>query len=70
MAAYPSLREFIDALDRAGELVRVADPLSARLEIAALADRAMKSPGGGKALLVETPADSRMPVAGLSAVIP
>ncbi len=62
MAAYPSLREFIDALDRAGELVRVADPLSPRLEIAALADRAMKSPGGGKALLVENPDGSRMPV--------
>lgn len=62
MAAYPSLREFIQTLEREGELVRVPEPLSPRLEIAALADRAMKSPGGGKALLIERPRGAGMPV--------
>jgi len=51
--ALDSLRDFLDAIDRAGELVRVAHPVSARLEIAEIADRAMKSPGGGPALLFD-----------------
>ncbi|HVV73021.1 MAG TPA: UbiD family decarboxylase domain-containing protein, partial [Verrucomicrobiae bacterium] len=38
-----------------GELVRIAQPLATELEITALADREMKKPGGGKALLVERP---------------
>ena len=50
-----NLRAFLDDLERAGELVRVAEPVAARLEIAELADRAMKSPGGGPALLFEHP---------------
>ncbi|GAB4266784.1 MAG: hypothetical protein Kow0092_19880 [Deferrisomatales bacterium] len=62
MSAYPSLREFIDALERAGELIRVRRRLSPHLEIAALADRVMKAPGGGKALLCEDVAGSEMPV--------
>ena len=48
-----NLREFLQAIDEAGELVRVAQPLRARLEIAEIADRCMKSPGGGPALLFE-----------------
>ena len=48
-----SLGEFIAALDAAGELVRVRQPVRARLELAEVADRAMKSPGGGPALLFE-----------------
>ncbi|MDW7708883.1 MAG: menaquinone biosynthesis decarboxylase [Deferrisomatales bacterium] len=62
MAAFPSLREFVTALDRAGELRRVPDPLSPRLEIPALADLAMKAPGGGQALLFERPTGHGMPV--------
>lgn len=50
-----NLRAFLDDLERAGELVRVHEPVAARLEIAELADRAMKSPGGGPALLFEHP---------------
>ena len=50
-----SLGEFLSALDAAGELVRVRAPVSVDLEICAIADRVMKSPGGGKALLFEHP---------------
>ena len=49
------LRSFLDDLDRAGELVRIREPVAARLEIAEIADRVMKQPGGGKALLFENP---------------
>ena len=48
-----NLREFIREIDRIGELTRVKHPVSARLEIAEIADRVMKSPGGGPALLFE-----------------
>ncbi len=50
-----SLREFIEAIDHVGELVRVREPVATRLEIAEVADRCMKSPGGGPALLFEQP---------------
>jgi len=53
--AFSSYREFIDALDRAGELKRISEPVATELEITAFADREMKSPGGGKALLFEKP---------------
>ncbi|HET7753679.1 MAG TPA: menaquinone biosynthesis decarboxylase [Anaeromyxobacteraceae bacterium] len=58
---YRSLRQFLDRLERAGELVRVAEPVDPVLEMAALADRAAKQ--GGPALLFENPRGSRMPVA-------
>jgi 4-hydroxy-3-polyprenylbenzoate decarboxylase len=48
-----SLSDFISALDRAGELVRVRHPVAARLELSEIADRAMKQAGGGPALLFE-----------------
>src|SRR3954447_21812384 len=51
--ALDNLREFIDAIDAVGELARVTHPVRARLEIAEIADRVMKSPGGGPALLFE-----------------
>ena len=53
--AYRSTVEFIAALEKAGELVRVPFPVATELEITAWADREMKSPGGGKALLFEKP---------------
>src|SRR5881409_4238364 len=53
--AYRSFRQFLDALERAGELKRVAIPVDTNLLIAEWADREMKSPGGGKALLFEQP---------------
>ncbi|HKV51274.1 MAG TPA: menaquinone biosynthesis decarboxylase [Gemmatimonadaceae bacterium] len=48
-----SLGAFIAALESAGELVRVTAPVHVDLELCAIADRVMKSPGGGKALLFE-----------------
>src|SRR5437016_13303115 len=53
--AYRSFRHFLDALEQAGELKRVAVPVDTDLLIAEWADREMKSPGGGKALLFEHP---------------
>src|SRR5437588_12820676 len=53
--AYRSFRSFLDALEKAGELKRVAVPVDTDLLIAEWADREMKSPGGGKALLFEQP---------------
>jgi 4-hydroxy-3-polyprenylbenzoate decarboxylase len=53
--AYSSYREFTTALERAGELKRVAVPVASELEITEMADREMKRPGGGKALLFEKP---------------
>lgn len=53
--AYESTREFVAALEKAGELTRIATPAQVDLEITALADREMKSPRGGKALLIEQP---------------
>jgi 4-hydroxy-3-polyprenylbenzoate decarboxylase len=51
--ALDTLREFIDAIERAGELVRVRHPVAARLELCEIADRVMKQPGGGQALLFD-----------------
>ena len=48
-----SLNEFVQAIDAAGELVRVRQPVKAHLELCEIADRAMKMPGGGPALLFE-----------------
>jgi 4-hydroxy-3-polyprenylbenzoate decarboxylase len=48
-----SLSDFLTAIERAGELVRVREPVHARLEIAEIADLCMKAPGGGPALLFE-----------------
>ena len=53
--AFVSFRDFVNALDRAGELKRIAQPVATELEITEIADREMKSPGGGKALLFEQP---------------
>jgi 4-hydroxy-3-polyprenylbenzoate decarboxylase len=49
------LRSFLEDLERAGELVRVREPVAVKLELSEIADRVMKSPGGGKALLFERP---------------
>src|SRR5438552_17213435 len=53
--AYRSFRHFLETLEQAGELTRVADSVDTNLLIAEWADREMKSPGGGKALLFEQP---------------
>ena len=65
--AYRSFGQFIDALDRAGELKRIPLAVDTDLLVAAWADREMKSADGGKALLFEQPIvdgkTSRFPVA-------
>ncbi len=66
--ALDTLGEFIEALESAGELVRVREPVKAQLELCEIADRAMKMAGGGPALLFEnvvldTGARSEYPVA-------
>jgi 4-hydroxy-3-polyprenylbenzoate decarboxylase len=59
--AFDSFGEFLQALERAGELARIAQPVATELEITELADRQMKSPGGGKALLIEKPTVNGQP---------
>jgi 4-hydroxy-3-polyprenylbenzoate decarboxylase len=54
--SYGSFRQFVQALDDAGELKRVSVPVETDLVISEWANREMKSPGGGKALLFEKPA--------------
>jgi 4-hydroxy-3-polyprenylbenzoate decarboxylase len=51
--AYKNQQQFIDALERAGELVRIKTYVDPKLEIAEITDRMSKQPGGGKALLFE-----------------
>ncbi len=53
--AYASFRDFLAALEKSGELTRVGVPVDTELLITEWADREMKSPGGGKALLFEQP---------------
>ncbi|MFN8290705.1 MAG: menaquinone biosynthesis decarboxylase [Chitinophagaceae bacterium] len=51
--AYKNQQHFIDALEKAGELIRIPGYVNPRLEIAEITDRVSKSGGGGKALLFE-----------------
>ena len=53
--AFDSYRDFIEKLEAMGELIRVSEPVATELEITEWADREMKKPGGGKALLFEKP---------------
>src|SRR5438477_2970942 len=53
--AYSSFGQFVDALEKAGELTRISVPVETDLLISEWANREMKSPGGGKALLFENP---------------
>ncbi|MBV9611251.1 MAG: menaquinone biosynthesis decarboxylase [Acidobacteriaceae bacterium] len=58
--AFEDLREFIVALERAGELKRIPFEVDPYLEITEFADRAVKT--DGPALLFEKPRGSRMPL--------
>ncbi len=51
--AYKNQQEFINALDRAGELLRVKTYVDPHLEMAEITDRISKSGDGGKAILFE-----------------
>ena len=66
--ALDNLRQFIAAIDAGGDLTRVEHSVSVDKEITEIADRCMKSPGGGPALLFTRPtlpggAPSQLPVA-------
>src|SRR5438874_13820174 len=66
--ALDNLRAFVQAIDDVGDLVRVEQPVSVDKEITEVADRCMKSAGGGPALLFTKPTltsggQSRYPVA-------
>ena len=58
--AYNDLRDFITALERAGELKRIRFEVDPHLEITEFADRSVKH--GGPALLFEKPKGSSIPV--------
>jgi len=53
--AFDSFRDFLTQLERAGELKRFSKPVASELEITEIADREMKKPAGGQALLFEQP---------------
>ena len=56
---YRDLRDFLTGLEHLGELKRVAEPVSARLEMTALSHRVLHS--GGPALLFEHPVGYKIP---------
>jgi 4-hydroxy-3-polyprenylbenzoate decarboxylase len=58
--AYNDLREFVGALEKAGELKRVALDVDPHLEITEFADRSVKT--GGPAFLFENPKGSKIPL--------
>jgi 4-hydroxy-3-polyprenylbenzoate decarboxylase len=58
--AHQDLREFIHALEKAGELKRIGIEVDPKLEITEFADRSVKN--GGPALLFEKPKGSNVPV--------
>jgi len=60
--AYKNLGEFVKDLEAAGDLIRIKVEVDPVLEITEIADRVMKSPGGGKALLFEKVKGSKLPV--------
>jgi 4-hydroxy-3-polyprenylbenzoate decarboxylase len=58
--AYTDLRDFVRALEKAGELKRIPFEVDPYLEITEFADRSVKT--GGPAFLFEKPKGSRIPV--------
>ncbi|HVZ81668.1 MAG TPA: menaquinone biosynthesis decarboxylase [bacterium] len=60
--AYSSLTEFVEFLDKKGELLRIPDEVDPVLEITAITDKVSKSYNGGKALLFEKPKGSPYPL--------
>jgi 4-hydroxy-3-polyprenylbenzoate decarboxylase len=56
---YKDLRDFIGQLEALGELKRLAEPVSVRLEMTALADQVLRA--GGPAILVTNPVGYKIP---------
>lgn len=59
---YRNLRKFLTALDRAGEINYIFEPVSAHLEISRFTDRESKAANGGKALFFKNVKESQFPV--------
>ena len=57
---YSDLRDFLDSLEREGELRKVSAPVSTRLEMTALSDLALRAQG--PALLFQNPVGYKIPV--------
>ena len=57
------LQSFLKELEADGDLVRIKDEVDPILEISEIADRAMRLPGGGPALLFEKPKGAKFPLA-------
>lgn len=57
---YTNLSDFVQVLEKSGELKRIAHPVKAELEIAEIADRVMKA--GGPALLFENVVGKKIPL--------
>src|SRR6201995_4992690 len=53
--AFDSFGDFLRTLEQTGGLRRISQPVATELEITEIADREMKKPGGGQALLFEQP---------------
>jgi 4-hydroxy-3-polyprenylbenzoate decarboxylase len=60
---HADFQAFLAALESKGELKKISTPLDPVLEITEVADRCMKMPGGGPALLIQNPTGYDMPVA-------
>lgn len=58
--AFKDLRDFIDTLEKAGELKRIKAEVDPYLEITEISDRTLRA--GGPALLFENPKGSKIPV--------
>lgn len=59
---YRDLRDFIQQLEKQGELKRITIPIDPYLEMTEICDRTLKQ--GGPALLFENPVNSNIPVLG------
>ena len=57
---YKDLRDFIDQLEKGGDLKRINQPVSPNLEITEISDRVLRA--GGPALLFEHPGESKIPL--------
>jgi 4-hydroxy-3-polyprenylbenzoate decarboxylase len=57
---YKDLRDFIDQLERGGDLKRISRRISPNLEITEISDRVLRA--GGPALLFENPGESKIPL--------
>jgi 4-hydroxy-3-polyprenylbenzoate decarboxylase len=57
---YRDLRDFIDQLERGGDLKRISRRISPNLEITEISDRVLRA--GGPALLFENPGESKIPL--------